>query len=325
MSKITVNLVTWNGEKYILDCLAHLFNQTFKDFSLLIIDNGSSDATLDLIKEKYPHLKIVVHKENQGFAKAHNQAVHWTRSDYVLMLNQDIILEPDYLAKLVLFMDNHLQAGSATGKLRQWHNKQKTNYIDTVGLAIYKNHRVVDLGSGEMDKGQYDTEEQVFGVSGAAPIFRRQALEDVAMNGQFFDEDFFSYKEDVDLAYRLRWRGWQAWKMPSAIGYHDRSVAGAARKMTNNQIAMARKQKSKFANFHSYRNHWYMLIKNAPRIGLRIYFYELKKFLYIFFAEQSSLKALAEVMRNRKKFVAKRKEIIAARKVKAREIVKWFV
>lgn len=325
MSKISVNLVTWNGAKYILDCLKSLFAQTFEDFSLLIIDNGSTDETLDLIKEKYPHLKIVTHKENQGFAKAHNQAIHWTKSDYVLVLNQDIILEPDFIGKMVSFMDSHPEVGSATGKLRRWQDLQKTKYIDSLGLQIYKNHRIVELGGGELDEGQHDKDSEIFGISGAAPIYRRQALEDVLMDGEFYDEDFFSYKEDVDLAYRLQWQGWKAYKVPGAICYHDRSVSGPASKMTKGQVAKNRRLKSKFANFYSYRNHWYMLIKNVPKFSVRILFYELTKFLYILFVEQSTLKAAREVRANRKKFLEKRHKIMDGRKIKKAEIEKWFI
>ncbi|HUT22337.1 MAG TPA: glycosyltransferase family 2 protein [Candidatus Bipolaricaulota bacterium] len=325
MSKVSINLVTWNGAKYIQACLKSVFEQTFKDFSLLIIDNGSTDDTLELIGEKFPHLKIVRHKENQGFAKAHNQAIHWSKSDYVLVLNQDIILEPDFLENIVALMDKNPRAAAASGKLLRWQNNQKTNYIDTLGLKIYKNHRVVDLGSGEVDQGQYDGVKEVFGASGAAPVFRREALNDAVENGQYFDEDFFSYKEDVDLAYRLRWRGWQAWRVPSAVGYHDRSVSGPAGKMNRRLIMKARKSKSRFGTFYSYRNHLYVLLKNAPKLGLSIFFYELQKFLYILFAEQSSLKAFSEAMKNRKKFLEKRKLIMERKTDDAKEIEKWFV
>ena len=325
MSKVSVNLITWNGEKYILDCLKSLFNQTFEDFNLLIIDNGSTDETLALINEKYPHLKIVAHKDNHGFAKAHNQAIHWTRSEYVLVLNQDIILEPKFLEHLTSFMDSHPEAGAATGKLLRGQEQQKTNYIDSVGLSIYKNHRIVDMGSGELDKGQFDEEEEIFGVSGAAPMYRRRALEQTAENGQFFDEDFFIYKEDVDLAYRLRWRGWKSFLVPKARAYHDRSVSGPAKALTNKQTMRDRKHKSKFANFYSYRNHLYMLTKNAPKFGVRIIFYELKKIIYILFAEQGTLKGFREYRKNKKIFLEKRKKIMDNKKVDAKDIEKWFV
>jgi len=325
MSKVSVNLVTWNGAKYILDCLESLFNQTFEDFSLLIIDNGSTDDTLDLINEKYPHLKIVTHKENNGFAKAHNQAIHWTRSEYVLVLNQDIVLGKNFLKELIGFLDKNPEAGAATGKLLRWQDRQKTNYIDTVGLTVYKNHRVVDMGSGEMDKGQFDQVKEIFGVSGAAPVYRRRALEQAAENNQFFDEDFFSYKEDVDLAYRLRWRGWKAFYVPGALAYHDRSVSGPAKTKTNRRTVSDRKRKSPFANFHSYKNHLFMLTKNAPKPSMRIFFYELKKLLYVLFAERNSLKGFKEFRKKRKIFLDKRKKIMDTRKISLEDMEKWFV
>jgi GT2 family glycosyltransferase len=327
--KLTVNLVTWNGAKYVQNCLASLFNQTFTDFELLIIDNHSTDDTLELIREKYPHLKIVEHRENLGFAKAHNQAIHWTKSDYILVLNQDVILKPTFLENLVLFMNQNPQAGAATGKILRLQEDQKTNYIDTVGLKIFKNHRVIEIGAGEVDEGQYNEIEQVFGVSGAIPIYRRTALASVADNKQFFDEDFFSYKEDIDLAYRLRYAGWKAYKVPTAVAFHDRSVAGPIKEMSKFQIAKHRRRKSGFANYHAYRNHLYFLIKNLPQKKLKylwpVFWYELAKFIYILFFERKNLKVVGEVWRNREKFIDKRKKIMISKKIELSEIDNWLV
>ena len=288
MNTVSINLVTWNGAKYIINCLDSVFNQTYTDFSLMIIDNGSTDETLSYITDKYPQLKIVKHKENLGFAKAHNQAIHWSRSKYVLLLNQDMILEPDYLKNLVSFMEKMPEVGAVTGKLRKLHEGEKTNYIDSVGINIYKKHKVEELGAGEQDEGQYDAITEVFGVSGALPLIRRQALESVMENNQFFDEDFFNYKEDVDLSYRLRYLGWKIYKVPTALAYHERSLA-ASDSSTFHKIKINRKKRSSFSNYLSYRNHLYFLIKNLPERTLNYLFpviaYEISKFIYILFFE----------------------------------------
>jgi len=326
--KLSVNLVTWNGAKYIKNCLASLFNQTFTDFDLLIIDNHSTDETVELIREQYPHLRIVAHRENFGFAKAHNQAIHWSKSEYVLVLNQDVVLAPTFLEELVKFMDHNPKAGAATGKILRFLDDQETKYIDSLGLKIYKNHRVIDLGQGEVDQGQYDKVTELFGVSGAIPMYRRDALQSVEMDKQFFDEDFFMYKEDVDLAYRLLYAGWESFCVPLAVAYHDRSVSAPSQELTKAQMAKNRKLKSKFANYYSYRNHLFLLIKNLPKFNLKyvwpVFWYEFMKFVYILFRETHNLKIVGEVWRKRKHFQAKRKKIMASKRIDLEKINKWL-
>ncbi|MBT5338153.1 glycosyltransferase family 2 protein [Candidatus Falkowbacteria bacterium] len=324
MSKVSINLVTWNGARYIESCLKSVLEQTFKDVSLIIIDNGSTDNTLELINERYPHLKVIKHKDNLGFAKAHNQAIHWTKSDYVLCLNQDVVLEPGFVQELVEFMDNNPMAGVASGKVYRWQDGEKTKYIDTIGLKIFKNFRVIDMGSGEVDEGQYDLKKQVFGISGALPFFRRKALEEIRYQQEYFDESFFSYKEDVDLAFRLQVAGWEAWMVPGGIAYHDRTVTIPFDKMTKLQVASNRRRKSQFANFYSYRNHIFFLIKCLPKLSLRVFLYELVKFFYVFLLETKNLKAWIQVIRNWKQLKLKRKIIWKNKKIKDEELSDWF-
>jgi len=325
MSKVSINLVTWNGAKYIDNCLRSVFAQSYKDFSILIIDNGSSDETVAIIKEQYPQLKVIQHKENLGFAKAHNQAIHWSKSDYVMLLNQDVVLHEDYLKYLVEFLDKTPMAGSCSGKILRLQDDEKTNYVDTVGLRIYKNYRVVDKGAGEMDEGQYDAVTEVFGVSGALPVYRRKALDEVVYQQEYLDESFFSYKEDVDLAHRLLSAGWQAWYIPLAIAYHDRTVSSPYEKMSAVKVAQNRRRKSKFAKFYSYRNHLYFLKKNLPHLTWSVFFYEFVKSLYVLILEpRNFLRAWKDLCRVRKELLAKRALIQKRRKISEEKLSTWL-
>jgi GT2 family glycosyltransferase len=329
MNKLTICLVTWNGRKFIEDCLASVENQTFKDFSLIIIDNGSTDETLSLINERYPHLRIVKHKENTGFSRAYNQALHWSRSDYALCLNQDVVMEPDFTEKLVRFMDEHPGVGAACGKIYKLQEGEKTKYIDTLGLKLFSSYRAVDKQAGVMDEGQFENEEEVFGISGAIPMYRVASLDDTAFNQEYFDEDFFAYKEDVDLAHRLRSAGWSAWVVPSAIAYHERSVAANANTQTNWEQAHARKRRSKFANFYSYRNHLYFLQKNFPfnnfSLMFKLFWYEGMKAAYIALFEPSNfIRAWRDVSRLRPKMKEKREFIEKKRKVSWENFGEWI-
>ena len=294
--KVAISLVTWNGEKYLEALMASVFAQTFKDFEILVIDNGSSDGTVAFFEKNYPQIKLIKNQKNLGFAKGHNLGIDQSQSDYVLILNQDVILEPDFLAQLVEFMDKDKKAALVGGKLLKLKDKKKTKIIDSVGQKIFRTHQVVEMGTGEEDHGQYDKSSQVFGVSATIPLYRRLALEDVKIDKEYFDEDFFSYKEDVDLNYRLRLYGWEIWYWPQAIAYHNRSAQGVGVGFNLSTVGY-RRQKNNFINFHSYKNHWFVLIKNLTWYNFfwlfpYIFIYELTKFFYLLFMEIKTLKTI---------------------------------
>ncbi len=330
--KVSINLVTWNGKKYLPYCLDSIAKQTFRDFSLFILDNGSTDGTVEYLKNSLlPVLdcRVEFNEKNVGFAAGHNRALRVTESEYVLILNQDIILEPNFLDEIIKFLDSRAEAAAVTGKLLYWDfvNNQKTDLIDSVGIKVFKNHRAIELGAGEMDLEEGGAPREVFGVSGAAAVYRRSALNEVAINGEFFDEDFFSYKEDLDLAYRLRLAGFKAWLVPTAKGYHDRTARSVAK--SDSASARARKNKSAFVNYHSYKNHLFILLKNVSagvwwRYGYRIKWYEFKKLIYLLIFETRTLRGLGEFFKKFVKMWKKRKLIMKNKKVNMAEMKKWF-
>jgi GT2 family glycosyltransferase len=338
INKVSVHLITYNGEKYLPHCLKSLQDQVFKDFSVLIIDNGSKDQTVQfldnyLIDPKHKRLsaktKFIKNSKNNGFAGAHNQAIQWTKSEYVFMMNQDVILDSGYIKHLVDFMDNHPEAAAVTGVIFKWDfgkieqssDLGKTKQTDSLGLKILPNHKVVELAD-QLLLGQKGEAKEIFGVSGALPIYRRSALEytkiplfhqsfKLYINRtkpklyEYFDNDFFSYKEDVDLAYRLRLFDFKAYLVPKAKGWHDRTAGASASAIKN------RKQKSDFVNYHSYKNHLYFLVKNIPskiwqRHFYQIIFYEAKKLIDLIILEQKTLGALKEFIKNFSKMIKKR-------------------
>jgi len=335
-TKLAISLVTYNGEKYLPFCLKSISEQTFKDFSFLVIDNGSNDNTVRYFKENYPQIKVVEHKKNVGFAKAHNQAISWTNSDYICLLNQDTILEPDYFKKAIAFLDENSEVAALSGKIFRWDfaNNQKTEVIDSLGLRLFKSHRAIEIGQGGKESVNQDESREVFGVSGALPLYRRSALEQVTIKGplgaeEYFDELFFSYKEDVDLAWRLRLAGFKAYFLSSAIAYHDRTVKGQ-KDLSDKATIRARRDRDKMVKIFSYKNHCQTIIKNEFLTNFIKYFgpifwYEFKKFVYIIFLEQSTLRGLKLFFQERKKILKKRKYIIKnIRKVKAKELAKWY-
>jgi GT2 family glycosyltransferase len=336
--KVAVNLVTYNAEKYLPFCLKSVFEQTFKDFSLLIIDNGSNDQTLQYLKENWPQIKMVNNGKNVGFAKAHNQGISWTKSDYVLLLNQDAVMTKDYLERAVKYLDERPEVGCLGGKMLRWDfkNDLKTNIIDSAGLRIFKNHRVVERGQGELNKNQYNKAEEVFGISGALPLYRRSALESVKVclssalsHGEYFDENFFSYKEDLDLAYRFQLAGFKAIYFPEVTAYHDRSVKAGV-DLSDRAVRESRKDKDKMVKIYSYKNHLLALFKNEFRRNLfkffwPIFWYEFKKLVFIVLFEQTTLRGIKMFLAQRRSNHQKRKYIFKQIcKIQPKDLAKWY-
>lgn len=345
MPRISVHLLTHNSEKYIPYCLQSLFEQTTQDFSLLVIDNASDDHSVAMVedflneprhKSLQEKTRIIKNSKNIGFAPAHNQAIQWTTSEYIFVMNEDVILDPDYLTQIIQFLDNHQNVAAASGAIYQWDFSQieehapvpdtltklgKTDTIDTLGLILHPSHRVSEQKILETGLNA-DRPLPVFGVSGALPVYRRGALEHtkvplfqksfkVYINQmkpklyEYFDTDFFTYKEDIDLGYRLRLFGYQSFVVPRARAWHDRTAA------LFGSVVKNRKTKSHFINYHSYKNHLYFLLKNVPTrmwitSGYKIVFYELIKLGYIILNEPRTLEALKEYFTNLTKMLKKR-------------------
>lgn len=258
---VTISLLTWNGQKYLPWLLKSLSEQSFVDWELLVLDNASTDGSIDIIREYYPQARIIRQKQNIGFAKGHNLLINWSNSDYILVLNQDVILEPNYLRELVDFLQSNKNAASCAGKLMYWDFDKglKTKTIDSYGLKINKQREVKDNYQGQAEFSINN--QEVFGLSATATLYRRQALDIVAGQPvgnhlQYFDEDFFAYKEDIDLAWRLRLFAWENWLIGTTKGYHHRSVA-------KHQNIRESRQHRGLANKLSYRNHLMLIYKNS--------------------------------------------------------------
>lgn len=344
MPRLAINIVTWNSRRHLPEVLASIDAQTFRDFYLLIIDNASTDGTIEFIRQNYPNVGLLRNHQNRGFAGAHNQGIVYAKAHLtaengeplVLVTNPDIVMEPDFIEKLVAGFDGRRDAGSAGGKLlkiTKGHGELdepvKTDRLDSTGLRVYKSRRVVDRGAGERDAGQYDRSEEVFGITGAVTLFRLRALEDAACHGEYYDEDMFAYKEDVDLAWRLRLRGWTSLYVPAARAYHYRAAAGGE-KARWRELAAGRRGRSSFVNFLSTRNQLILLAKNEHRANYwrhfpRIWGYELAKAVHSLFTQPRTWRAYFSYLRLLPRALAKRRHIMRNAKVGAKEIRKWFI
>ncbi len=221
MPKVVIGILAYKSDKYIRACLKSVLNQTYPNIEVIVLNNNSPDTVDEIIKKEFPQIKLIESEENLGFGKGHNKIFNGCPHDLYLCLNVDIVLETDFIAELVNTLKSHPKAGVVSGKIKRWDfaKNDKTDQIDTAGLELHSNHKVIDIGAGEVDSGQYDGIREVFGVSGAAFLIRPDVMKE--LNG--FDERMFMYKEDVDLMYRMQWLGYKAFVNSKAVAYHDRT------------------------------------------------------------------------------------------------------
>lgn len=312
MVKVSVNIVTFNSAGDIEECLRSIRRQSLQDYRIRILDNASTDDTLS--RARPFEAEVIVSSANTGFSGGHNRLIRGFDSEYVLVLNPDSSLRPDFLASIVRALDARPDAGSASGKLLRMDNTT----IDSTGMIMLRSQRHLDRGAGDPDIGQFDKPEDIFGPSGAAALYRRKALEDAAINGEYFDEDFFAYREDADLAWRLRLLGWTSIYVPGAVAQHRRRVTPERRG-----------QLPKLINYHSVKNRFLLRINNMTRsLYLRDFWPILVRDLmvggYVVVREWSSLPALFYVVRHFPRLWQKRLRIQQKARVPSPEMESWF-
>jgi len=312
MVKVAVNIVTFNSARDIRACLQSLQQQTFSGFRIHVLDNASSDDTVDLVRSY--DVDLLQSRSNVGFAKAHNDLIRSFPAEYVLILNPDAILRPGFLSRIVSALEARPDAASATGKLLRMDGKT----IDSTGIVMLRNQRHLDRGAGEPDLGQYDQCEDVFGPSGAAALYRMEALRDVCFDGQYFDEDFFAYREDADLAWRCRLMGWNSIYVPSAVALHARRVTPERRAHLPALI-----------NYHSVKNRFLLRMNNMTgglyrRDFWRITLRDAAVLGYVATREWTSIGAPLYVLRHFPRLWKKRRLIQSRRRIDGPELHRWF-
>jgi GT2 family glycosyltransferase len=250
-------------------------------------------------------------------------------------LNQDTILEPDYLANLVAFSDKHPAVGSVAGKIKRLTDGQKTNKIDSLGLKMWRSGQVTDLGETQEDRDINSAPHEVFGVSGVIPLYRRAALEATAHlnrpgKNEYLDETFFAYKEDIDLAFRLRLQGWTSYCVPAAVAFHSRSVRDeGAVERGNLAIARRRQNMSRFRRKLSFANHHFLYFKNLPcQVWWRnlppMLWYETKMWGYALLREPFLIPDMGRVFSRFPEMMRKRYAIMNQRKISSFDLQRWF-
>lgn len=323
--RLQVSIVTFNSGPYLRACLQSLQAQTFRDFGIYLWDNASTDDSRAIVSESR-HLLAYTRfsEENVGFCAAQNRLISASTSDYVLVLNPDVVLDREFLEILIREMDADASAGAATGKLWRMESAApdlmapRARILDSAGMYLTPEQRHFDRGSGEVDTGQYDRRAYVFGATGAAALYRRMMLEDIRWGEQYFDESFFYYREDADLAWRAQWMGWNCLYIPEATGYHARRVLPERRSSLPRAI-----------NMHSFKNRFLLRVKNMDpgtyaRFFLPITLRDAGSAAYVLTREWSSLAGLRLFIRAFPDAWAQRKSLQRRRRVSPRDVRSWI-
>ena len=246
---VSVVIANFNGRELLGECLESLRHQTYSACEVIVVDNGSTDGSGEWLSEHFPEVKLVRLPSNRGFAGGSNAGIAVARGEFVAILNNDTVVAPTCLEELVRVAADQPDVGMVAAKLLFWN---QPNIINSTGIAIDRVGIAWDRYGGQLDESDEATVD-VFGPCGAAALYRRAMLDDVGA----FDEDFFCYLEDVDLAWRARLAGWRCLSAPKARVIHHHSATSV--------------ENSPFKRYHLGRNKVWLIAKNYPWPEIALY------------------------------------------------------
>src|SRR5271157_943509 len=253
--RVSVAIVTYNSSRYIGRCLQTVLRQEGVPIEVVVVDNASTDGTREILREFGGQIRTIECDGNLGFAEAQNRAIRSSTTEWVLTLNPDVLLLPGFIRTLLDAGRSDPGAGAVCGKLLSigpGFEPLGQRRLDSTGMYFTPAMRHFDRGWHEPDGKRFDRAEYVFGASAAAALYRRQMIEDISVEGDLFDPDFFAYREDADVAWRAQLLGWSCIYTPAAVAYHVRTVTPGSRRAVPAII-----------NMHSVKNRFLMRIKNA--------------------------------------------------------------
>ncbi len=359
---VTINLVVLNGEKYIRHCLDAIRQQTYQNLEINILDNGSTDKTKEIIQNwkrgfqletPFP-INLIENQVNLGTWPGQEKALEFSHGKYIVALSVDVLMRPTAIEKAVEVLEKDEKIGAVQAKILQYNISQLIQgsqgstldlqkgrtfilgrtfpkVIDTIGFQIFKSRRVINLGHGEEDRGQYDQEKEIFAVEGAAPIFRKSAFEELRVLGEIADREMFWYGDDLDIGWRMRLFGWKQIYSPGVVMYHDRSTTKGMSRGWRDYFSRIKDRKKipVFKKRLDWRNKRLARIKNDYWPNMRRDFFpiikrEIQELAYILFFEPAVLLEIPKLIKLLPRTLKKRRVVLARAQVGPKEMVKWF-
>ena len=251
---MSIIIPNFNGLEHLRICLPSLRNQTFKNFEIILMDNGSTDESIDYVATQFPEIRVLRLSKNFGFPKAINFGIKKSQGKYILILNNDTEIDKDCIKYLVDSAKIHRECGFISAKILNFNNR---NIVDNAGDYMDSSGHLLTRGIGQ-NENLYTKGEYIFLGTGSGTLFKREVFKKIGL----FDEDFFFYMEDADFCFRAQLAGFKGWFEPKAIIYHKRM--GTSKKYIKNYESLV------------FRNMTMTLIKNFPRSLLLLNFNWLK-------------------------------------------------
>ena len=281
---LSIIILTFNSKEFIKSCLDSVFAQDYRDFEVIVIDNGSRDDSTSFIKNNYPQVILIENKENLGACKARNQAIDIARGKWILTLDCDIILEKDFFKKVISFVEKSTESvGMFQPKILNMDKKT----IYSCGIFLSKLRRFYDIGKGRADNGRFNNPKFVFGACSAAAVYNRRMLEEIKEDSGYFDKRFFFLVEDVDLSWRAQKKGWKAIYLPEAVCYHFGNSSDSDKKLRQ---------------YLCFRNRYFTILKNKETMSLlklvySLFIYDIPHMVYFLFTNNrfSAIKVIKEI------------------------------
>ena len=364
-TKVSINLVVYNGEKYIRHCLNGILAQTYPHelTEINFLDNNSADKTKEIIgswsrenEKLFNKCNLVELTENIGVWPGQEKLLKYSDGKYVLGLCVDVILDKNFIKNAVESMEKDSKIGALQAKIYKYEltelritsypdfiedprlqsnrDELRKEIIDTLGFQIERSRRITNIGHGRKDEGQFSMEKEIFGVEGACPFFRREALEDCRVqitNSEIFDHDYFWYGDDLDLVWRMNLFGWKQMFIPSVIAWHDRQTSKSLKKnwldyifrVPVRQQIPIRKRRLDWRNtrFTIIKNDYIInFLKDLPYITAR----EIGVVGYSLLFEPKVFMELPNFLKLLPRIIRKRKMVMNKARVSPEEIRKWF-
>jgi GT2 family glycosyltransferase len=254
---VSVVVLNWNGSSCVRLCLEHLLSQTYENIEIIVVDNGSTDGSAEIIEKEYPDLRVIRNERNLGFCTGMNQGIAESKGQYTIPLNFDAFLDKDFVKQAIQAIQGRSEKiGMVASKVFRFAEGQKTQTVSSVGLFLLKRMALANSKNA-------DREEFVFGPHGCCPVLQREMLEQVQLSpGEYFDDTYFAFGEDTDLWFRAQLRGWKCLFTPRAVAWHvhSGSLGGQVKRFDKPPVFQR----------HSLKNRYLTIIKDFP-VGVILY------------------------------------------------------
>lgn len=323
MKLVSIIVLNWNRKQLLKRCIDSLRAQTYSACEIILVDNGSQDGSAAYIRENFTDVRLIENEKNLGFCGGNNVGIRHSKGDYIALMNNDAVMDPNCVAEMVKTIERNKNIGAVATKILL---EDKPTHLDAAGIGICLDG--LSIGRGRMEESSlYEEEAEVFFVSDCVSLYRREMIDDIGL----YDEDFFAYAEETDLGWRARLKGWKTIYNPRAIATHSHSSTLGAY--------------SPFKVFLVERNRVWVAVKNLPASYLiKGLGYTFSRYFYqacsVFTGKGAAgefvktmpkwqlawilIKAIAAACAGIPKMLVKRREILSTRRISNADIKHLF-